>query len=98
MIAGERPGWTGEGSEREWRTRGGEAASQSEFERTTPPFLRPRDSSAETAEGTEVEIQLFRRETEAAGEVAHGFFESHERHAELLGFLGRQRPLLHPPN
>jgi len=28
-----------EGSGREWRTRGGEAASQSEFERTTPPAL-----------------------------------------------------------
>src|SRR5204863_10017769 len=27
----------GEGSGREWRTRGGEAASQSEFERTLPP-------------------------------------------------------------
>src|SRR5213075_3166950 len=27
----------GKGSGREWRTRGGEAASRSEFERTTPP-------------------------------------------------------------
>ena len=31
------PTLAGEGSGREWRTRGGEAASQSEFERTTPP-------------------------------------------------------------
>src|SRR5205814_10169747 len=36
------PAPAGEGSRREWRTRGGEAASQSEFERMTPP---PRASA-----------------------------------------------------
>src|SRR5205085_109306 len=36
-LAEERHG--GERSGREWRTRGGEAASPSEFERTTPPPL-----------------------------------------------------------
>src|SRR5436190_23676557 len=35
--APEAPTLAGEGSGREWRTRGGEAASQSEFERTIPP-------------------------------------------------------------
>src|SRR5439155_2798544 len=42
----------GEGSGREWRTRGGEAASQSEVERTTPPRRSsiPRGSLAATDE------------------------------------------------
>src|SRR5204862_1379221 len=47
-MGGAEGGQGGEGSGREWRTRGGEAASQSEFERTTPTRRSsvPRDALA----------------------------------------------------
>src|SRR5204862_3422405 len=50
-MGGAEGGQGGEGSGREWRTRGGEAASQSEFERTAPPRRAaiPRDSSVSAA-------------------------------------------------
>src|SRR5919197_2505292 len=56
------------------------------------------DNSHQLAERTEIEIEIFRRQSEFRADVADGLFETHECEADGFNFFTRERLLLHAPN
>src|SRR5256885_2687718 len=52
----------------------------------------------EPPQRAQVEVELVGREAEARGHVAHGLLQPHERHADVLRLLRRQRAALHAPD
>src|SRR5437588_5696190 len=52
----------------------------------------------QTTNGSQVEVEILDVEVEAFRQVADGFFEPHQRHADVFNFLGGESLFLHPPN
>jgi hypothetical protein len=49
-------------------------------------------------ERAEIQVQIFRVETELIAEIADRFFQPHQGQPDRLGLVGAQRPGLHPSN
>src|SRR6185312_9415259 len=61
------------------------------------PIPNPQ-SLHELSKRTEIEIEIVGREAELRADLADRRFELHQRVADGLHFLARQRLLLHPPD
>ena len=49
-------------------------------------------------EGAEVQVQVFRVQVEALGDLVHGLLQLHQREADVLDFCGRKRFFFQSPD